>query len=1031
MSAVTSTTPLGPRTCPPNQRAELNSAHLHAGLRVVNDKPSRSGNRPCNQITDTLKFQTPLVGLFAMPKSLSPLRSPASAPVPPASSAADSSSTPSSKRAASPTSSTLLEQRPPKRQMLGANPGAPEAFTLRPAATLPPGRSASPIKPEAVAASDRAEHHERLRKLTRDDLQAAALALRASSRANKNCVTLANGMLEFLKTGVTPEPADPRDNDGNDFLSEVMFGPQQRLIKQEPDGDDDHQRPRHVMTSTVIHHGDRLAGFIPADPVDSVLLNAGTIQMLDHVVFEVDRYSQPFMQFNEAPAILKELARRCARADQDQGPPAIYGLINLASVTANTAGHQLAYFARPDEVLFIDCQWINNGRGQAVQPALDALCNFGQTGAPAAFQSKIFVVPSYPFVAAQTLREVLNGSPPRRDAPGAAAAMSIRSPLVAAPWPAPVAAPQQLPWAMNPFEPVGMFPFAAPANDRAIAMPNAAGPERAPLAAPGGNLHAPAPALQPWQMQQLVQRFGDAKALDVAQHCGPSLMAPPPLGLGMPMDKILSIGACRGGASTLAVVSQNAATLRTLELPLDDIVKVASYDFSPPAGMQALIAHAPALRALGMSPDHIGKVASSVWAGPAAMLALAANARALHNLGMSLDDVVKLAIKQNGPLTLAAIARHGPALLALGLPLEGVLRLAAKERADEVLTAVTKHARAMFALEFTLDDVIKLADKWPVDEALTAVTGHGPALLELGVTRADILRVLAHRNSNVLMLDEMRQHTRALLDLGLPLGAVVDIAASAGAITGGWKVLEAVKTHEPALRGLGLELGHIVNIAVNGASDGLATVTRHAPELLARGVTPGEIVKIVALNHLQGGTQDGLHIMRKAMAPLLDLGLTVDDIVKIAVANRKYSAELQFPAVLKLAPAIVAMGLTLDDIVKIAASGEKFSAKFRLQEVQKHVPALLALGLPRDEIVRVAIDARDFRELPAIVAHLPALRQLGLTSSDICDIAVHKGASRTLHLIATRGMGQLTKAGLLAVACRDNGYKALSNILDA
>ncbi len=190
------------------------------------------------------------------------------------------------------------------------------------------------------------------------------------------------------------------------------------MIKQEPGGDGDNERPRHIMTSTVVHHADRLSGFIPADPIRLVFVDADAVATADQVVFDVDRYSQPFLQFDKVPAILQELARRCARADQDQGPPAIYGLINLGSVVANRPGHQLAYFARPDEVMFIDCQSIRSGKGQAVQPTLDALFNFGQRGAPAEFQSRIFVVPSYPFVAAQTLHEVLNGSPPRRDAPG-------------------------------------------------------------------------------------------------------------------------------------------------------------------------------------------------------------------------------------------------------------------------------------------------------------------------------------------------------------------------------------------------------------------------------------------------------------------------------------------------------------------------------------------------------------------------------------------------------------------------------------
>ncbi len=853
--------------------------------------------------------------------------------------------------------------------MLVGTLNVPDASPRRLAATLPPGRAASSIKPETVAAASIAEHHERLRNLTREDLQAAALALRETSKASNNCVTLATGILEFLQTGATPKTADPRKNTHEDFAVEAMLGPQQPLIKQELDKEIDDQRPHHIMTSMVVHHGDRLAGFIPADPLCFDAVNSDTVQMLDHVVYEVDRYSQPFMQFNEASANLRELARRCARADQGQGSPAIYGLINLGAVAANTAGHQLAYFARPDEVMFIDCQSIRSGKGQAVQPTLDALFDFGQTGAPAEFQSKIFVTPSYPFVAAQTLREVLNGSPQRRDAPGSAAAMSTRSPLAAAPTPAPIPVPQQPVGAMNPVGPVGMFPLVAPANDRNTSLPKAAEPARsAVLAPPVGNLPAPPvpPSLNAWQMQRLVQKFGPGKALQMARHCGPALMAPPPLGLGMPMDKILTIGSFPGDEFSLAAVSEHAPALRALELPLDDIVKVASATWNGANAIKALVAHAPALRAVGMS----------------------------------LDDVIKLATK---------------------------------DRAEEVLKAVATHARALLALQMSLDDVIRLADNTGVEAVLTAVTREAPALLALDISFNDIINVLADCRSDPRILEEMRQHTPALRTLGLPLEVVVQIAASSrNSLGSDVHILEAVNNHAPALRTLGLELHHIAEIACYSNSHGLAEVIIHAPALLVRKVTPDDIVEIVALNGRRNVSQTGLNIMKHQAHQLLDLGLTVDQIVKIVRANDRFSAQSQLQAVLKHARPLLDMKLTCDDIVAIAVSDEKFSARLRLQSMRDHVPALLELKLPLVEIVRLVTNTRDSSVLNEIVKHAEALGQLGLTIAEITSVALHEGASKTLSVMATTTeLARLRKADLLAMACRPNGYKELLKTLKA
>jgi DNA-directed RNA polymerase subunit H (RpoH/RPB5) len=978
----------------------------------------------------------------------------------------------SAKRAATVTPENLAEQHPLKRLKRSASSDLSNATPRGPAATLPSGHAASRIKPEAEAVLLRTQHHERLRNLTVDDLQAAAQALRGKSRAGNNCVSLAIGILEFLQTGSIPEAASSRQNTHKDFSVEVMLGSQHHAIKQEPDADIDHnvdhEQSDEILTSTVMHHSDRLSAFIPADPVHSIVVGTNTIQMLDHVIYDVGQFNQPFMQFNDAPDVLRSLAQHCALANHGNGAPATYGLINIAPADANQCGHQLVYFARAKDVMFIDCQLIVGGKGVAVAPTLEALFAFGQNDLPAAFQSKIFVTPSYPFLAPELLRNQLNGrcSGQSSDLVDARTqpASTVTSPRERLPQqPAQNAAlPNETPdVSVN----TRHTPAAMLSNSEQLDK--------------NSSISTVAGSHNGTEQRRIIPLNSNSEATNTAQIYGPALMALPPLGLGMTGEDIAKI-AVRGGSEALEAVGKYGPALQALGVALEDIVEIAALSGGAKV-LEAVGRHAPALQALGVALEDIVEIAANgdgsrtldpfvahalalrplgmsiedvVWIAAngdwsRTLEAFVKHALALRALGMAIKDIVKIAANGDGSKVLEAVGKHAPALQALGMSLEDIVRIAAKFGwLEETLEALGKHAPALRALGMAPGDIVKLADKGGT-KALTAVRRHAPELVALGMASWDIVTIEA--NGGLEALEAVGKHAPALQALGMSNRDIVRIAVN----TGGSKALEAVENHAyaPALMalpplGLGMTGEDITKIAARGGSKALEAVGKHAPALQALGMSIKDIVTIAA----NTGGSKALEAVENHAPAFQTLGMSLEDIVRIA-------AKFVWSEILEHAPALRALGMAPGDIVKLADGGgtraltavrrhapellaqgmaswsivtiEANGGLGALQTVAKHTPALRALGIALGDIVQIVVNRRSY-VLAALVTHAPALRALGMPLADIVGIADNVGGSKALKALEVHAPAlQLLGMGLVdlfKIAVSSGGSKTLKVI---
>ena len=328
-------------------------------------------------------------------------------------------------------------ERPGKRARPSPAPGA--AFSgLHTAATFRPAQRPAPLLKQepahlaqvAEAAQARATHHAWLAQLTPQHMEEAARALRGKSSAGANCVSLAHGMLEFFKTRKPPLPANEAPNTGHDFLVLVTLDWQLSAVKQEPQAEPGDARSpsggEHMARSQIAHGGLQEA-HIPADVFYSIARN-NVEEILDMPGIDLSSYRQPAMQVDQAGDRLRALAVQCNQAAPDRAAPATYGMVNLGKVDSNI-GHQLVYFARPDGVWFIDCQKISNGRGQAVQTALERLSDFDDDPTRHdAFQTRVFITPVYPFSSAALLgdlRSTLAANAPTPLRAAAAQALAI------------------------------------------------------------------------------------------------------------------------------------------------------------------------------------------------------------------------------------------------------------------------------------------------------------------------------------------------------------------------------------------------------------------------------------------------------------------------------------------------------------------------------------------------------------------------------------------------------------------------------
>lgn len=277
-------------------------------------------------------------------------------------------------------------------------PCAPRDFRVSPQpGTVPALQSRQPvamIKAEPIAEGQPAAHiaanHARLQCLSVENLEEAARALRGTSRASKNCVTLAKGMLDYLRTGVLPGLASEPANTLADFAVRVSLA---NRVKQEPETNVAHQTIDFISQSKVINGGVHDA-HMPTDMFYSIERGQSN-EIFDALGVDLTQYTQPSMTVSESAAILKGLAQYHASAKGQNSSPAIYGLINLIKFHAG-AGHQVVYFARPGNVMFVDCQKIYQGRGAAVSSDLEKLLPFNDNPAVLGFQTTIFVTPIYP-----------------------------------------------------------------------------------------------------------------------------------------------------------------------------------------------------------------------------------------------------------------------------------------------------------------------------------------------------------------------------------------------------------------------------------------------------------------------------------------------------------------------------------------------------------------------------------------------------------------------------------------------------------
>jgi tetratricopeptide (TPR) repeat protein len=302
-----------------------------------------------------------------------------------------------SKLTAAPMSLPSYES-PSKRQSKRSRPCDPGKlpFLLGRSTTpaMPPRQPVVMIKaepvPEGQSASNLAVHQLRLRCLTVENLEEAAKALRGTSRASGNCVTLARGMLDYLHTGIMPSLVGELPNTVEDFATRFSLA---YPIKLESSRDTWNQTSSFISRSSVVAGGLHDAD-IPAAILHSIE-HGQSNEILDSTGLDLTQYSQPSMSVSESAATLEALARYHACAMDGSASPAIYGLINVVKCNSET-GHQLVYFARPGNVMFIDSQKIYEGRGSAVSSNLETLLPFNDNPAILGFQTTIFVTPIHP-----------------------------------------------------------------------------------------------------------------------------------------------------------------------------------------------------------------------------------------------------------------------------------------------------------------------------------------------------------------------------------------------------------------------------------------------------------------------------------------------------------------------------------------------------------------------------------------------------------------------------------------------------------
>lgn len=320
-----------------------------------------------------------------------------------------------------------------KRARPAQFPPAVRTGANSPTTVLPrqqPAQLAAPvpeIKQEAAClAQATAEHHARLAQITPQHMEAVAHALRGNSDALANCVTLAQGMLDFFKTGRLPEPASETPNTFDDFVVMNTMRLHPAILKQEarllPGPIDAATSGMHVSQSEIIHGGHFDDHVLPG--VFYSNSRNGVEELLESPGLDLTTYQQVPMQHDEAANILHALAVQCSLADPVRAAPATYGVVNLSRAD-NFTGHQLVYFARPDGVWFIDCQSICGGHGNAVVTDLkDTPSAFSDdANRQDAFQTRVFITPAYPFDAPVLLKDVLSmlpelqGLPPLPTAP--------------------------------------------------------------------------------------------------------------------------------------------------------------------------------------------------------------------------------------------------------------------------------------------------------------------------------------------------------------------------------------------------------------------------------------------------------------------------------------------------------------------------------------------------------------------------------------------------------------------------------------
>ncbi len=262
------------------------------------------------------------------------------------------------------------------------------------------------FKQELLAAQEvRRQHQAFLSALTTEQLETAARHVRGQSRAQGNCVHLAQALLTYLHTGELPSFAATRGASVCDFAVEIT----ERSAHIKPEQDTEAATSGWAVASTVVHAG-VLDAFVPAERLAAVE-RVKLLEVLDEPGIDLTQFRQVPMDADEVTSRLTEMAHQAKL----RGEAGCYGCVNLAG-DRGESGHCLVYVARADQVWFIDAQRINRGVGQAVHTSLRSTVDFpgGASLLPQirTFQRRVFLLPAAPACAAGLLRApaaALNG----------------------------------------------------------------------------------------------------------------------------------------------------------------------------------------------------------------------------------------------------------------------------------------------------------------------------------------------------------------------------------------------------------------------------------------------------------------------------------------------------------------------------------------------------------------------------------------------------------------------------------------------